>query len=360
MNGKKTPATGIIILLLNDIMLHQIHPNKIRQVFFLVVLIVLAIVIGREMYFMLGAFLGAITLYVLMRKAMGHLIEVWKWPRSLAAISLILLSVVILVLPMAWMISVLLNKISPFLQNPGMLNGYFVQIHEYLLSKFKLDLLNAENITKVNEQLIPLVRKMIGGTVSSLASMFLLYIMLYFMLVNTNKVEQWLRKRLPFQESNANHVITEFHSMVLSNALAIPMVSFIQGLVGLIGYLIFGVKEFILMGLLTAICSVLPVVGGMIIYVPLGVYELANGHTWQGTAILIWGLLLIGSIDNVARFLLQKKLANVHPLITLFGVFIGVNMFGFIGIIFGPLLLSMFFLLVKIYMDEFGVADREN
>lgn len=341
-------------------MQHQIHPNKIRQVLFLLAVITLGIIIGREMYFALGAFLGAITLYVLMRKAMVHLISEWKWPKWWASLCLILLSIIILVIPVAWMASVLLDKVTPIIQNPALLNDFFVRIHEYLLNQFKLDIFNAENIQKINEQLLPILRKMIGGTVSSVASMFIMYIILYFMLVNTMQVELWLRKRLPFNQTNVHHVIRELRGMVLSNALAIPMVAFIQGLVGMIGYWIFGVKEFILMGLLTAICSVLPVVGGMIIYVPLGVYELANGHIWQGVAILLWGFLLIGSIDNVARFILQKKMANVHPLITLFGVFIGVNMFGFIGIIFGPLLLSMFFMLVRIYMDEFGVADADE
>ena len=125
----------------------------------------------------------------------------------------------------------------------------------------------------------------------------------------------------------------------------------------MIGYGIFGVKEFVLMGVLTAICSMIPVVGSMLIYLPLGVYQLAIGNTTNGIFLLLWGFVLIGSVDNIARFMLQKKMANMHPLITLFGVFIGVNMFGFMGIIFGPVLLSMFLLLVKIYVDEFGKAN---
>ncbi len=69
--------------------------------------------------------------------------------------------------------------------------------------------------------------------------------------------------------------------------------------------------------------------------------------------MLIYGFGVIGTVDNNFRFTLQKKMGNVHPLITVFGVVIGISLFGFIGLIFGPILISMFILLVKIYMNEF-------
>lgn len=67
----------------------------------------------------------------------------------------------------------------------------------------------------------------------------------------------------------------------------------------------------------------------------------------------MWGFFAIGSVDNIARFVLQKRLADVHPLITILGVLMGIGLFGFLGIIFGPILISMFILLVRIYNDEF-------
>jgi predicted PurR-regulated permease PerM len=152
-------------------------------------------------------------------------------------------------------------------------------------------------------------------------------------------------------------VLNETRTSIYSNAVGIPIVAIAQGLTGLIGYVIFGVKEFILMGALTAVTSVIPVVGSAIIYVPLALYQLSTGETWQGVGILIWGAAAIGSVDNIVRFWLQKRMADTHPLITIFGVMIGIPLFGFLGVIFGPLLLSLFFLLVKIYVDEYGIAD---
>lgn len=341
-------------------MIHQIHPNKIRQILFISVLILLGLLLAKEMYFMLGAFLGATTLYVLLRNGMIFLVAQKKWKKWLAALTLMLISFVLLVVPLAWMASVMYDKVKPFIQDPNRVNSILEQIHQYLIQKFDIDVLNKDNVAKLNNMLLPIAQKTIGSTISALGNTFIMYLMLYFMLIGTTDVELWLRNKIPFKHANVQKIITELRNMVYSNALGIPLVALLQGLVGLIGYWIFGMQEFVLMGLLTAICSVIPVVGSMLIYIPLMIFQLSLGHTMQGIGIGLWGFILIGSIDNVARFMLQKKLANVHPLITLFGVFIGVNLFGFLGIIFGPLLIALFILLVKIYIDEFGKADADE
>lgn len=341
-------------------MQHQLHANTIRQILFLFVLILLGWVIGKELYFLLGAFLGAVTLYIIMRNYMFKLVIKLKWKQWLAALTLILGSFIIIVVPTIWIVSILIEKFTPFVNNPELIKTTSKTIHDYLVNRFQIDIFNASTIEKLNGHILPYIQKGIGGTFSALGTIFMMYLMLYFMLTGSSSIEKWLRNNMPFKGTNVETFINEFRNLVYSNAIGIPIVAILQGLVGLIGYLIFGVDEFLLMGLLTAVCSVIPVVGSMIIYVPLGVYELALGHTWQGVAILIWGFALIGSVDNIARFMIQKRIANVHPLITIFGVIMGINLFGFIGIIFGPLMLSMFTLLIKIYIDEFGRVEAEQ
>ena len=163
-----------------------------------------------------------------------------------------------------------------------------------------------------------------------------------------------------FGENNVQELISKSRSLIISNALGIPIVAVIQGIVGLIGYWIFGVQDFVLFGLLTAIASVVPVVGTMLVYVPLALYLLSMHHNWQGIGVGLWGFLIIGVVDNLARLLVQKHLSDVHPLVTIFGVMMGLNLFGFIGIIFGPILLSIFVLLIKIYIDEYGNSQLEE
>lgn len=334
--------------------LNQIPSNIIRQVLFLGLLLLLTYVLVKELYFMLGAFLGSITLYVILMYPMKYLVIIKKWKPWLSSLTLMLLSLVIMVIPLIYMTAVAIEKITPIVNNPEQVNKVFGDVHNYLNVNYGLDILNKDNIDKLTSQILPTAQKMLGGTMSAVGNLFLMYLVLYFMLVQSRNLERWLKFSLPFNAPNVKKIISEFRNLVYSNALGIPIVALIQGFTGFIGYWIFGVEEFALMGILTAISSVVPIVGTLVVYLPLAIFQFAMVGPWQGIGVAIWGLVVIGSVDNIARLMVQKKLANVHPLITLLGVFMGINLFGFLGVIFGPLLLSLFFMLVRIYIDEFG------
>lgn len=93
--------------------------------------------------------------------------------------------------------------------------------------------------------------------------------------------------------------------------------------------------------------------------VPLSIMLFVQGDIYRGVAMTIWGFVFIGLVDNLLRFVINKKIGNIHPLVTIFGVIVGIQLFGFIGLIFGPLLISMFILLLKIYSNEFLQKRRE-
>jgi predicted PurR-regulated permease PerM len=118
-----------------------------------------------------------------------------------------------------------------------------------------------------------------------------------------------------------------------------------QGVVAIIGYYFLGVQEPWFWFVITCISAMLPVIGAAFAYVPLAIIFFANNQFFQGVIMLIYGFGVIGTVDNIFRFTLMRKIANVHPLITVFGVIIGIDLFGFVGLIFGPVLISIFILL---------------
>jgi predicted PurR-regulated permease PerM len=105
--------------------------------------------------------------------------------------------------------------------------------------------------------------------------------------------------------------------------------------------------------ILTGFGSVIPIVGTGIIWLPVSTYLFAIGHTWQGMAIIAWSGLIMGSMNNVIRFLLAKKMADVHPVITVLGIILGLQYLGITGLIFGPLIISYFIILLKIYYADY-------
>jgi predicted PurR-regulated permease PerM len=124
--------------------------------------------------------------------------------------------------------------------------------------------------------------------------------------------------------------------------------------------MIFGVKDYVLWGFLTGLFAFFPVVGTMVVWIPVVIYLLSSGHTGHAIGLGVYSLVVTGNIDTLARITLLKGLGDVHPLVTVLGVIVGLKLFGFWGFIFGPLLISYFLLLYKIYSKEFGSLQAER
>jgi predicted PurR-regulated permease PerM len=338
----------------------MIHPNKIRQVLMLAIVLALGFLLYREMAFMLSAFLGAVALYMLMRRVMFKMVFGWKWKTWIAALVLVLASLVLVVMPFVLIIHNLIDKLTPFVEDRSQLMGSIHQIERYLSKRFSIEILSKPNLEKIETILTSAGRNVVGSTVGALTNLVVMYFLLWFMLTNGGNMERWLRKNLPFKSTNTVKLLQEVNSMVVSNAVGIPVLGAIQGIIATIGYYMFGVKEPVLWGIMTGMASVIPFMGTLAVWVPIVILRFAIGDYNNGYWLLFWGLVPIGSSDNVIRFLLQKYIADVHPLITVFGVIVGLNLFGFLGLIFGPLLLSLFLLLVRVYKDEFGLVTAAD
>ena len=338
---------------------HVIHQNRIRQIFFLIVIALLGLLLFRELYTFIPALLGAVTLYIIMRKWMFHLAIRKKWPTSWTAALLMFLSLIIILLPIGVLINMISAKITFAVQHSNELIGALKTIVSDLEKKFDIAIVSDENINKLGNIISGGIPKLLGATFNILGTIFFMYFILYFMLVNGRKMENSIYEHIPLRDENAAMLGKEVKNMVLSNAVGIPVIAILQGVVALIGYLIIGVKEPWFWFVVTCITAMIPVVGAALAYVPLAIIFFANGDTGKGIFMLIYGFGVIGTVDNIFRFTLAKKIGNIHPLVTVFGVIIGLSVFGFIGLIFGPLLISMFLLLLKIYSSEFITKQRQ-
>jgi predicted PurR-regulated permease PerM len=220
--------------------------------------------------------------------------------------------------------------------------------------------LTDENIRTFQNQAGNIIPRLINSSASILSNFAIMFLLLYFLLKNGREVEKMLDRSIPLKEENVELLSNETKNMIRANAIGIPVLAIIQGIAATIGYAIFGVKDFALWGFMTGICSMIPIVGTAIIWVPLTAYFFATGANSHGTGLLIYAVVLITNIDYVVRLTILKKLIDVHPLITIFGVIVGIGLFGFWGVIFGPLLISYFIILVKIYINEFGKAINQE
>jgi predicted PurR-regulated permease PerM len=337
-----------------------IHQSKIRQIFFLTVLILLGVLLMHELYDFLPALLGAVTLYVVLRKWMFQLIYKKKWKRGAAAAMLMVSSFIVILIPIWVLVKMLTNKVTYAIEHANeMIAALQTVVHDIEL-RTKLHLLNDDTIDKLGNFISSSLPTILGATFNTLAIIFFTYFILYFMLVNGKFMESRMRYYVPMSETNARKLGKEIKTIVFSNAVGIPGVAFMQGIVAIIGYFILGVQEPWFWFVVTCITAMLPAIGAAFAFVPLALIFFANNQDWQGIAMLIYGFGVIGTVDNIFRFTWARKIANVHPIVTIFGVIMGIKLFGFVGLIFGPLLISIFILLMKIYANEFMVKDEES
>jgi predicted PurR-regulated permease PerM len=338
---------------------NTIDSNLLRQIFFIAAIVFLGIVLFNQLWFFSSAFLGAVTFYVIMRKRMFYLTEKRGWKRATAASVLMLLSFFVILVPIGILGNILYSKITDIVTHSGEYLSSLKRFTDQIEHKTGYVLVKSQNIDQLGSYLTQLLPKVLGVTINTMALIAAMYFILFFMLVNGREMEEALYEYIPLKDGNVELIGREVNVMVISNTIGIPLIALIQGVVGLIGYLIIGVKDPWLWFVATSIAAMMPVVGAAMIYVPLTVSLFIGGETGKGIAMAVWGFGFIGLVDNLARFLLNKRLGDIHPLITIFGVIIGVQLFGFIGLIFGPLLISMFILLLKIYSSEFIVKKRE-
>ena len=326
-----------------------------RQLLFLGVLLTLGVILFVKLYFFVGAFLGAITLYVVLRKTMFRMVEKRGMHRWVAA--LVLVFVMAMVLAVFGFISVLAvgDQLSDLDMDSVMsnVNSALAWFNARLgMHVIPQDILNRSD---------GIVEKVINGvlntTYSFTANVVMMLFVLYFMLTSGRRMEEHVWIYSPFKGDSLNMIKREVKTMIYSNAVGMPVILALQTLASTLIYWLLDFENAWFWGFLTALCGLVPAVGTMLIYIPVSGWLIVSGHAMSGVALLFYGIVVISNVDNVLRIVLLHKVADTHPLVVIFGVILGIPLFGFWGIIFGPLFIAGTMLLVKIYYVEYGLLD---
>lgn len=327
--------------------------NKINKYIFLAFILLIGAFIFFSLSAFTTAFFAAIVFYVLSKQTVTWLTKQKRWSKSSAAILVIIVSFFIILLPASLMVSMLYKKALMISQNTNEIIEPLKHLDTQIRNQFHFTLLSEKNVDQIQSLLTNFLSSILSQGLSLLTSMILMYFFLYFMITNINRMEAAIILYLPFERKKIELFGHELKAQTFSNAVGVPVIAVAHGLLAYVVFLFTGVNESGFWAVLTGFASIIPIIGTGLIWIPIGIYQLANGETWHGVLVLAWGFVVIGSIDNIIRFLLAKKMANVHPLVTVLGVIMGLNYFGITGLIFGPLIISYFIILLKIYYVEY-------
>jgi predicted PurR-regulated permease PerM len=336
--------------------------DRIKQILLLLLIIVMIVMAVSVLGSFLPGILGAITLYILSRANYFQLVYNKKWKKGKAAGMYMLYYLVLLGLPVYLAVTLISPKINSFLSDPNATIENVKQAIMQVQDKLGVRMISQQSLSGSLNKVTQFLPTILNSTANLFINLVIMLFFLYYMLYHGREMERTLFRIIPLKDSNTNMLASETKKIVKANALGIPLISIIQGLTATLGYFLFGVEEWALWGFLTGVFAFFPIVGTLVVWVPLVVYMFVAGDSTMALFLLIYSLVVTGNIDYVARITIMKRIGNVHPVVTVLGVLVGLGLFGFIGLIFGPLLVSYIIVLFKIYMNEFvqPLADENQ
>jgi len=192
------------------------------------------------------------------------------------------------------------------------------------------------------------------GTATRLAlNLTIAFFGLYYLLLRPTQIWEAVRPYIPFSALNADKLQQRFHDVTISTLIGTGVTAIVQGILVGIGFAITGLPNAVFWGVVTVIVAILPVVGSGLVWGP-GVLALVLDNRYGAAVFLgLWGVVAVGGVDYVIRPWVFKRWAQIHPIVTVVGAVAGVPYFGILGLLIGPLAVSYFFELVRMYREEY-------
>ena len=242
-----------------------------------------------------------------------------------------------------------LNNIRNALQNFEnlILNKFNIQVSDYLTN------LIPRLFSTLQEAITAFGPKMIISITGFILYTFVSIFIMYYLLVNSKSVIDTFKDYFPLSYENSQILLVEMGKDTKSLIFGQLLIGIIQGSLGAIGFFICGISGAILWGLVMAIMSFIPVFGSSIVWFPASMILLAKGQYYGGVGLILWGSLIVSTSDNLIRPKLTSSLGKLHPVTVLLGVFIGIKEWGLVGIVIGPLIISVLIILIKMFREEY-------
>jgi predicted PurR-regulated permease PerM len=209
-----------------------------------------------------------------------------------------------------------------------------------------------KNLRQISTLLLNQSSVILRSLSSFLFSFFLALLSLYYLFKDGEHFYGKLKNLLPIPARERDLLLNRFQEMVSATIYGGLLIALVQGLLGGLSFWVLGLSSPVLWGTAMALFSFIPLGGTALIWVPAAIFLLMTGEITQGIILLAIGVFVISSVDNFLRPLLVGAKTNIHPLLLFFAVIGGIQAFGMIGIIAGPLIVTLCLTLVEIYAGD--------
>lgn len=310
----------------------------------------LAVALAYALSPYVSGLMGAPVLYVLFRGIHRDLTR--YMPAGVAAGIVILMAFLIIVLPGIWLIGMLVGQAQDVAA--GLVNSpLLARIQALRVGQFEV----GPQLASIGKDLITFLGGSALGFIGT-ATRFTLNLLftffgLYYLLVNPGVLSRSVAPYIPFSRENVEILKQRFISLTYATVVGTGLIALVQGILVGLGFFFAGLQDPVFWGVVTMVFGILPLVGAGIIWGPAAISLFLNGRPVPAIGLIILGVVVVANVENLIRPMVFKRYSEVHPMITLVGAVLGVSYFGLIGLLIGPLALSYFFELIRMYREEY-------
>ncbi len=201
----------------------------------------------------------------------------------------------------------------------------------------------------------------VGGLLGTIVQMFFVLFTLYYLLKDADRIVPAMRDALPLERAQADEVFKRSGEIISASLNGVLVISAIQGVLGALSFWVLGLPSPVLWGVVMFLFSMIPMAGAAIVWVPAALYFFMTGHPVKGVILVIWGGGVIGMIDNVLRPRLVGERTRLHELVVFFSVLGGLQVFGVLGLVVGPVVVAISLSLLEVFKRlEWGTPPSPN
>jgi predicted PurR-regulated permease PerM len=302
----------------------------------------------------LGGLLGAVVLAVLLAPVHRRLAP--KIGTRRAALLLASASTLLLVAPIAFVLALSIQE-GPQLFQRVLASATFARLSELRVGPLDVGAQIADAGRNVVRWSSSHLVGAASGVTRAVLNLLLAVVGLYYLLPERAALWQRLRVVIPFSPGGADHMAERFASVTEAALLGIFATSLGQGLTIGVGFWVVGLPNPLLWGAVTALASVLPILGSSLVWVPATATLLLSHRPGAALTLGLIGGVVASNVDNVIRPVIYRRVSGLHPMASLLGAFAGVEMFGLVGLVLGPLALAYCLELAALYEMEYGTRS---
>jgi predicted PurR-regulated permease PerM len=276
---------------------------------------------------------------------------------SVAAALAVIVTLLLMVLPTVFLIGKLVQQVSGAYTSLRMQN--VERITDYLdkISGQRFQPMLDSVLERLRSGVLAVAPNVLGSIGESLVGLFVMFFVMYYGFREGRTFVQRIRQLLPLEPSLKESLFYEIRTISQAVLYGQVMTALVQGAIGAIGLLIFGVPNWLFWGAIMVLTSFIPMIGTPVVWVPAALSLILGGSTARGVGLLIFGAVLVMNIDNFLRPRLMSGRTQIHPVLILIGVMGGLKVFGFVGLLVGPLILALLVAFIKFYEHAYLPSD---